>query len=55
MEGARVLRDYFVRMQEKDDQFYYVMDVDDSSRLRNVFWADAGSRFGRMWMTNFIM
>ena len=55
VEDARALRDYFVRMQEKDDQFYYVMDVDDSSRLRNVFWADARSRFGRMWMTSFIM
>ena len=44
MGGARALRDYFVRMQEKDDRFYYVMDVDDRYRLRNVFWADARSR-----------
>ena len=44
MGGARALRDYFVRMQEKDDRFYYVMDVDDRSRLRIVFWADARSR-----------
>ncbi|KAK9996612.1 hypothetical protein SO802_021298 [Lithocarpus litseifolius] len=35
--GARALRDYFVRMQEKDDRFYYVIDVDDRSRLWNVF------------------
>ena len=46
MGGSRALRvrDYFVRMQEKDDRFYYVMNVDDRSRLRNVFWADARSR-----------
>ena len=44
MGGARALRDYFVRMQEKDDRFYYVMDVDDRSRLRILFWADARSR-----------
>ena len=44
MGGARALRDYFVRMQEKDDRFYYVMDVDDRYRLRNVFWADARIR-----------
>ena len=42
--SARALRDYFVRMQEKDDRFYYVMDVDDRSWLRNVFWADARRR-----------
>ena len=44
VRGAGALCDYFVRMQEKDDRFYYAMDVDDRSRLRNVFWADARSR-----------
>jgi hypothetical protein len=42
--GAEALRNYFARMQEKDDRFYYVMDLDDKCRLRNVFWADARSR-----------
>lgn len=31
-------------MQKQNDGFYYVMDVDDNCRLRNVFWADARSR-----------
>ena len=44
MGDARALRDYFVIMQEKDGRFYYVMDVDDSCRLRNVFWVNARSR-----------
>jgi len=31
--GAQALRDYFSRMQKQNDGFYYVMDVDDDSRL----------------------
>jgi len=31
-------------MQKQNNQFYYVIDVDDESRLRNVFWADARCR-----------
>ncbi|XP_059439636.1 protein FAR1-RELATED SEQUENCE 6-like [Corylus avellana] len=42
--GAGVLYDYFTRMREMNDGFYAVMDLDDDSRLRNVFWADARSR-----------
>ena len=42
--GAEALRNYFARMQEKDDRFYYVMDLDVKCRLRNVFWANARSR-----------
>jgi hypothetical protein len=42
--GAGVLRDYFTKMREMNDGFYAVMDLDDESRLRNVFWADARSR-----------
>jgi hypothetical protein len=42
--GAQALRDYFSRMQKQNDGFYYVMDVDDDSRLRNVFWAHVRSR-----------
>ena len=50
-------------MQEMNDGFYAVMDLDDESRLRNVFWADARSRaaykyfgdvvtFDMMYLTN---
>ncbi|XP_024642129.1 protein FAR-RED IMPAIRED RESPONSE 1-like [Medicago truncatula] len=41
---AEAIQNYFVRMQKQNSQFYYVMDVDDDSRLRNVFWADARCR-----------
>ncbi|XP_057444298.1 protein FAR1-RELATED SEQUENCE 6-like [Lotus japonicus] len=41
---AQAIQNYFVRKQKQNSQFYYVMDVDDDSHLRNVFWADARSR-----------
>ncbi|KAG6714781.1 hypothetical protein I3842_05G219200 [Carya illinoinensis] len=44
VEGVEALRNYFIKMQEKNDKFYYVIDVDNESQLRNVFWADARSR-----------
>jgi len=33
-----------MRMQEKNDRFFYVIDLDEESCLKNVFWADARSR-----------
>ncbi|XP_059431570.1 protein FAR1-RELATED SEQUENCE 5-like [Corylus avellana] len=42
--GGQAFYDYFRRMQDMNDDFYYVMDMDDDARLRNVFWADARSR-----------
>ncbi|XP_045791255.1 protein FAR1-RELATED SEQUENCE 6-like [Trifolium pratense] len=41
---ADAIQNYFVRMQKKNSQFYYVVDIDDNSRLRNVFWVDARCR-----------
>jgi hypothetical protein len=41
---AEAVRDYFVKMQSENPNFVSVMDLDDESRLRNVFWADARSR-----------
>ncbi|KAL4592423.1 hypothetical protein LXL04_005417 [Taraxacum kok-saghyz] len=41
---AEALRNYFVRMQRRSSNFFYVIDMDDEGRLRNVFWADARSR-----------
>ncbi|XP_042963700.1 protein FAR1-RELATED SEQUENCE 5-like [Carya illinoinensis] len=38
--GAGALRDYFLRMQYKNNGFFALMDLDDEGRLRNVFWAD---------------
>ncbi|XP_062161880.1 protein FAR-RED IMPAIRED RESPONSE 1-like [Alnus glutinosa] len=42
--GAQALCDYFRRMQKQNSGFYFVKDMDDDCRLRNVFWADARSR-----------
>ncbi|KAF5470849.1 hypothetical protein F2P56_011337 [Juglans regia] len=42
--GAGALRDYFLRMQYKNPGFFYMMDIDDEGRLKNVFWADPHSR-----------
>ena len=41
---AEALRNYFVRMQKRSSNFFYVIDMDDEGRMRNVFWADARSR-----------
>jgi hypothetical protein len=32
---ADAIQNYFVRMQKQNSQFYYVVDIDDDSRLRN--------------------
>jgi len=42
---AEAIQNYFVKMhKQQNSQFYYVIDIDDKSRLRNVFWADARCR-----------
>ncbi|KQJ89286.1 hypothetical protein BRADI_4g24666v3 [Brachypodium distachyon] len=41
---AEAVRDYFMKMQSDNPKFFSLMDVDDESRLKNVFWADARSR-----------
>ncbi|WOL11321.1 protein FAR1-RELATED SEQUENCE 6-like isoform X3 [Canna indica] len=41
---AEAMYDFFVRMQAKNSNFFYVMDIDEKSHIRNVFWADARSR-----------
>ncbi|XP_042941107.1 protein FAR1-RELATED SEQUENCE 5-like [Carya illinoinensis] len=61
--GAGALRDYFSRMQYKNPRFFYLMDLDDDGRLRNIFWADPRSwaayqdfgdvvTFDTMYLTN---
>ncbi|KAF5445110.1 hypothetical protein F2P56_034187 [Juglans regia] len=42
--GAEALRDYFLRMQYKNNGFFASMDLSDDGRLNNVFWADPRSR-----------
>ena len=41
---GQALHDYFVRMQGKNSNFYYALDLDDELRVRNVFWVDTRSR-----------
>ena len=44
-EGDRqALHDYFVRMQDKNSNFYHALDLDDKLRVRNVFWVHVRSR-----------
>lgn len=35
---------YFCQMKLTNPNFFYLMDLDEEGRLRNVFWADARSR-----------
>ncbi|XP_022859024.1 protein FAR-RED IMPAIRED RESPONSE 1-like [Olea europaea var. sylvestris] len=37
---AAALQSYFSKMQARCSGFYFSMDLDDESRLRNIFWAD---------------
>jgi hypothetical protein len=41
---AEALQQYFTDMTLKNSDFFYVLDLDEDHRLRNVFWADARSR-----------
>ncbi|XP_022874023.1 protein FAR1-RELATED SEQUENCE 5-like [Olea europaea var. sylvestris] len=44
-EGDAVaIQSYFSKMQASCSGFYFSIDLDDESRLRNVFWADNRSR-----------
>ncbi|XP_035545171.1 protein FAR-RED IMPAIRED RESPONSE 1-like [Juglans regia] len=42
--GAGALRDYFLKMQYKNNGFFALMDLSDDGRLKNIFWADPRSR-----------
>lgn len=51
IDKARCLRlgqgdadSYFTKMQLKNSSFFYVMDLDGNTRLRNVFWTKVRSR-----------
>lgn len=44
MGDAKAIQNYFVRMQKKNSEFYYVIDVNYKSRLWNAFWTDARYR-----------
>ncbi|XP_022851585.1 protein FAR-RED IMPAIRED RESPONSE 1-like [Olea europaea var. sylvestris] len=37
---AAVIQSYFSQMQAQCSRFYFSMDLDEESRLKNLFWAD---------------
>ncbi|OMO75987.1 hypothetical protein CCACVL1_15958 [Corchorus capsularis] len=41
---AEAVCKYFAKMQEADPNFFHMVDVDENSRIRNLFWADGRSR-----------
>ncbi|KFK35799.1 hypothetical protein AALP_AA4G037900 [Arabis alpina] len=41
---SAAIYNYFCRMQLTNPNFFYLMDVNDEGRLRNVFWADGFSK-----------
>ncbi|XP_028087109.1 protein FAR1-RELATED SEQUENCE 8-like [Camellia sinensis] len=41
---AKSFQSYFMRMQAHSERFFYVIDVDEEFRIRNLFWTDARSR-----------
>lgn len=41
---SRAIYNYLVRMQLTNPNFFYLMDMNNEGRLRNVFWADARCR-----------
>ncbi|KAH9792798.1 protein FAR1-RELATED SEQUENCE [Citrus sinensis] len=43
-EDAAAIQKYFKKIQAKNDGFFFSLDLDEESRLKNVFWADPRSR-----------
>ncbi|XP_031259814.1 protein FAR1-RELATED SEQUENCE 5-like [Pistacia vera] len=41
---ASAIQKYFLKMQNENLNFFYIMDVDEDGRLKNILWVDAGSR-----------
>ncbi|CAA3031600.1 Hypothetical predicted protein [Olea europaea subsp. europaea] len=41
---AAAIQSYFAKTQARSSGFYFSMDLDDESRLKNLFWADNRSR-----------
>jgi len=41
---AKALLTHFSRMSELNKDFYFEIDIDEDSRIRHVFWADARTR-----------
>ena len=47
---AKAIRKFVIEMQQKDRDFFYLIDVTDDSHLRNVMWIHPrGSLSGVQW------
>lgn len=42
---ANILLEFFMQMQSINSNFFYAIDVSEDQRLKNLFWADAKSRY----------
>ncbi|XP_031280491.1 protein FAR1-RELATED SEQUENCE 5-like [Pistacia vera] len=40
---ASAIQKYFLKMQNENSNFFYIMDLDEEGRLKNVLWVDARS------------
>ncbi|VVA40335.1 PREDICTED: FAR1-RELATED SEQUENCE, partial [Prunus dulcis] len=38
---ATAIQKYFLKMQAQNANFFYTIDLDESGRLHNVFWANS--------------
>ncbi|XP_041009321.1 protein FAR-RED IMPAIRED RESPONSE 1-like [Juglans microcarpa x Juglans regia] len=52
--GVGALRDYFMRMQYKNNGFFALIDLDDDKRLKNAFWIDPCSRAAYQYFSDVV-
>ena len=43
-DDASAVLDYFLKLQNENSNFFYMVDLDEDARLKNLFWVDARSR-----------
>lgn len=41
---AKVIHNYFRKMQVENDRFFFSIDLDEEDRLKNIFWTNVRSR-----------
>ncbi|XP_008788240.2 protein FAR1-RELATED SEQUENCE 6-like isoform X1 [Phoenix dactylifera] len=48
------IHQFFARMQTKNPNFFYLLDLDVEGHLRNVFWADSRSRAAYQYFSDVV-
>ncbi|XP_039122320.1 protein FAR1-RELATED SEQUENCE 6-like [Dioscorea cayenensis subsp. rotundata] len=48
------MQQFFTRMQKKNSNFFHLVDLDEESRLRSVFWADSRSRIAYEYFSDVV-